>query len=57
MGLKAENRIAPRCIAEQRRFIDLEIGYIDALLETYLARVEIQRAASEPRLIALTEVK
>lgn len=44
-------------IAEQRRFIDLENGYIDALLETYLARIEIQRAASEPRLIALTEVK
>jgi cobalt-zinc-cadmium efflux system outer membrane protein len=44
-------------IAEQRRFIDLESGYIDALLETYLARIEIQRAASEPRLIALTEVK
>ena len=44
-------------IAEQRRFIDLENGYIDALLETYLARVEIQRAASEPKLIALTEVK
>ncbi|HSE17331.1 MAG TPA: TolC family protein [Pyrinomonadaceae bacterium] len=44
-------------IAEQRRFIELENGYIDALLETYLARVEIQRAASEPRLIALTEVK
>jgi cobalt-zinc-cadmium efflux system outer membrane protein len=44
-------------IAEQRRFIDLENGYIDALLETYLARVEIQRAASEPKLIALAEVK
>ena len=44
-------------IAEQRRFIDLETGYIDALLETYLARIEIQRAASEPKLIALTEVK
>ncbi len=44
-------------IAEQRRFIELENGYIDALLETYLARVEIQRAASEPRLIALSEVK
>jgi hypothetical protein len=27
------------------------------LLETYLARVQIQRAASEPRLIALSEVK
>jgi cobalt-zinc-cadmium efflux system outer membrane protein len=44
-------------IAEQRRFIDLETGYIDALLETYLARIEIQRAASEPKLIAVTEVK
>ena len=44
-------------IAEQRRFIELENGYIDALLETYQARVEIQRAASEPKLIALTEVK
>lgn len=44
-------------IAEQRRFIELENEYIDALLETYLARIEIQRAASEPTLIALTEVK
>lgn len=44
-------------IAEQRRFIELENGFIDALLETYLARVEIQRAASEPKLIAVTEVK
>ena len=44
-------------VAEQRRFIDLETGYIDTLLETYLARIEIQRAASEPKLIALTEVK
>jgi cobalt-zinc-cadmium efflux system outer membrane protein len=44
-------------VAEQRRFIELENGFIDALLETYLARVQIQRAASEPRLIALTEVK
>ena len=44
-------------IAEQRRFIELENGYIEALVETYLARIEIQRAAFEPRLIALTEVK
>lgn len=44
-------------IAEERRFIELENGYIDALLETYQARIEIQRAASEPKLIALTEVK
>ena len=42
-------------IAEQRRFIELENGYIDALLETYLARVEVQRATAEPKLIALSE--
>ncbi|HSE32275.1 MAG TPA: TolC family protein [Pyrinomonadaceae bacterium] len=42
-------------IAEQRRFIELENGYIDALLETYLSRVEVQRATSEPKLIALSE--
>lgn len=37
-------------IAEQRRFIDIENGYIDALLEVYLARVEILRAANAPEL-------
>jgi outer membrane protein TolC len=31
-------------IAEQRRFIETESGFIDAQLETYLARVEILRA-------------
>jgi len=40
-------------IAEQRRFIELENGYIDTLLETYLARVDILRTAAEPKLIAL----
>ncbi len=40
-------------IAEQRRFIELENGYIDTLLETYLARVDLLRAAAEPKLIAL----
>jgi len=40
-------------IAEQRRFIEIENGYIDTLLETYLARVEMLRAAAEPKLIAL----
>jgi cobalt-zinc-cadmium efflux system outer membrane protein len=45
-------------ITEQRRFIELENGYIDTLLETYLSRVEIQRAASQPRLTAINaEVK
>jgi cobalt-zinc-cadmium efflux system outer membrane protein len=35
-------------IGEQRRFIDLENGYIDALLDTYKARVEVERAVSSP---------
>jgi cobalt-zinc-cadmium efflux system outer membrane protein len=33
-------------IAEQRRFIELENSYIDALLDTYKARVEIERATA-----------
>jgi cobalt-zinc-cadmium efflux system outer membrane protein len=33
-------------IAEQRRYIELENGYIDALLDTYNARVEIERAVA-----------
>lgn len=33
-------------IAEQRRFIEIESSYIDARLETYMARVEIMKAAS-----------
>lgn len=37
-------------ISEQRRFIETENGYIDALLEVYLARVEILRAANMPEL-------
>ncbi len=31
-------------LGEQRRFIELQNGYIDALLDTYKARVEIERA-------------
>lgn len=42
-------------IAEQRRFIELENGFIDALLETYLSRVDLQRASSEPKLVAISE--
>jgi cobalt-zinc-cadmium efflux system outer membrane protein len=38
-------------IAEQRRFIDTESGYIDALLEAYLARLEILRATNAPELV------
>ena len=38
-------------IAEQRRFIETESGFIDAQLETYLARVEIMRATAAPELI------
>ncbi len=37
-------------IAEQRRFIEIENGFIDAQLETYLARVEILRATNAPEL-------
>ena len=33
-------------LSEQRRFIDLQNGYIDVLLDTYKARVEIERATS-----------
>ncbi len=38
-------------IAEQRRFIETENGFIDAQLETYLARVEILRATNATELI------
>jgi cobalt-zinc-cadmium efflux system outer membrane protein len=33
---------------EQRRFIEIQNGYIDALLDTYKARVEIERAIASP---------
>ena len=33
-------------LGEQRRFIDLQNGYIDALLDTYKAQVEIERATA-----------
>jgi cobalt-zinc-cadmium efflux system outer membrane protein len=35
-------------LGEQRRFIDLQNGYIDALLDTYKARVEVERAIAAP---------
>ena len=35
-------------LGEQRRFIDLQNGYIDALLDTYKARVNIERAVASP---------
>ncbi|HEV8369071.1 MAG TPA: TolC family protein [Pyrinomonadaceae bacterium] len=38
-------------IAEQRRFIEVETSFIDSLLETYLAHVDIERATSSPELI------
>ena len=37
-------------LGEQRRFIELQNGYIDALLDTYKARVEIERAIASPTL-------
>ena len=39
-------------IAEQRRFIEVETSFIDSLLETYLARVDIERATASPNLIS-----
>jgi outer membrane protein, heavy metal efflux system len=39
-------------IAEQRRFIEVETSFIDSLLETYLARVDIERATASPILIS-----
>lgn len=38
-------------LGEQRRFIDLQNGYIDALLDTYKARVEIERATASSTTI------
>lgn len=38
-------------IAEQRRFIEVQTGYIDALVDTYQARVEIERATASPNLV------
>jgi cobalt-zinc-cadmium efflux system outer membrane protein len=38
-------------IAEQRRFIEVQTGYIEALVATYQARVEIARASASPELI------
>jgi cobalt-zinc-cadmium efflux system outer membrane protein len=38
-------------IAEQRRFIEIEGSYIDARLETYLARVAVLRAANLGELV------
>ncbi|MGH9872273.1 MAG: TolC family protein [Pyrinomonadaceae bacterium] len=38
-------------IAEQRRFIEVQTGYIEALVNTYQARVEIDRAMASSNLI------
>ncbi len=38
-------------IAEQRRFIEVETSFIESLLQTYLARVEIERATASIELI------
>ena len=37
-------------IAEQRRYTELENDYINAILETYLSRVEVGRASASPEL-------
>jgi cobalt-zinc-cadmium efflux system outer membrane protein len=38
-------------IAEQRRFIEVQTGYIEALVNTYQARVDIERATASSNLI------
>jgi cobalt-zinc-cadmium efflux system outer membrane protein len=38
-------------ISEQRRFIEVETSYIDSVLDTYRARVEILRTVNSPELI------
>ncbi len=38
-------------IAEERRFLEIENELIDEMLETYLAKIEILRAANAPKLI------
>jgi outer membrane protein TolC len=38
-------------IAEERRFLEIENELIDALLETYLARIEVLRTANAAELI------
>lgn len=38
-------------IAEQRRYIELESDYINSILETYLARVEVARASMSAELM------
>ena len=38
-------------IAEQRRFYEVEAEFVDAVLSTYLARVEVKRASGAPELI------
>ena len=38
-------------ISEQRRYIETESEYINAVLDTYMARVEIERATNSPKLI------
>lgn len=37
-------------IAEHRRFLDIEIGLVDAELEAYVARIEVMRATNAPEL-------
>jgi cobalt-zinc-cadmium efflux system outer membrane protein len=39
-------------IAELRRFIDTESGFIDAQREAYLARIEVMRVINAPELIS-----
>jgi cobalt-zinc-cadmium efflux system outer membrane protein len=43
-------------LGEQRRYIELQNSYIDTLLETYKARVEVERAVSSPLSKSETQI-
>jgi len=38
-------------LAEERRFVEVETGFIDALLEAYQSAIEIERSTASPELV------
>ena len=38
-------------ITEQRRYIEVQTEFINSMLDTYQARVEIERASASPGLV------
>jgi outer membrane protein TolC len=43
-------------LSEQRRYIEIQDSYIDTLLETYKARVNVERAVGSPVSKAETQI-